>query len=317
MATHRGPVEPARMVPTFPQRPFTTRHAQALGIPRKRLMAAEQVGLLRRVLRGVYVPADLDDTLELRATCASLVVAPGSVVRDRTAAWIHGVDVLTHTEHELLPPVETCVPRFRAPSDRLGVDGGTRDLAPQDVMTVHGLSVTTPLRTALDLGCNLRRRDALAALDQFARVHGLTREEMARTAQRYFRRRGVVQLRRLIPLADGRAESHRESWTRLEILDAGLPAPELQYWIEIDGVPTYRLDHAYPRHRVAVEYDGEDFHDRTEAQRRHDRERRAWLEAHGWTVIVVRKGDFTGGSCDRWLRELRRALRPTYTNRRW
>ena len=184
-------------------------------------------------------------------------------------------------------------------------------------MTVHGLRVTTPLRTALDLGCNLRRRDALAALDQFVRVHQLTREEMARGALRYFRRRGVVQLRRLIPLADGRAESPRESWTRLEILDAGLPSPELQYWIEIDGVPTYRLDHAYPRHLVAVEYDGEDFHDRTEEQRRHDRERRAWLEAHRWTVIVVRKGDFGGGNCDRWLGELRRALRPTYSNRRW
>src|SRR3954447_11443665 len=161
---HRHPLfrrgqtsEPARMVTTtFPERPFTTRQAQSLGISRKRLAAAEEAGMLRRVLRGVYVPGDLDDSVEVRAICASLVVAPGSVVRDRTAAWIHGVDVLTHTEHELLPPVETCVPRFRAPSDRVGVDGGTRDLARDDVMTVHGLLVTTPLRTALDLGCNLR-----------------------------------------------------------------------------------------------------------------------------------------------------------------
>jgi len=304
-------------VTTFPERPFTTREAQRLGISRKRLVAVEEAGMLRRVLRGVYVPGDVEDSVELRAACAALVVAPGSVVRDRTAAWIHGVDVLTHTEHELLPPVETCVPRFCAPSDRVGVDGGTRDLAPQDVMKVHGVLVTTPLRTALDLGCNLRRRDALAALDQFLRVHELSPEEMGRTALRYFRRRGVVQLRRLIPLADGRAESPRESWTRLEILDAGLPVPALQHWIEIDGIPTYRLDHAYPRHRVAVEYDGEEFHDRTEEQRRHDRERREWLEADGWTVIIVRRGDFTGGSCDRWLAELRRALRPAYTNRRW
>jgi hypothetical protein len=305
------------MMAALPHGPFTTAHAQMLGISRKRLAAAEAAGSLRRVLRGVYVPADLPDTVELRAACTALVVAPGSVVRDRTAAWIHGVDALTHAEHEVFPPVETCVPRFRAPSDRRGVDAGTRDLAPEDVMTVHGLLVTTPLRTALDLGCNLRRREALAALDQFMRIHGLGREEMARAAVRYFRRRGVVQLRRLIPIADGRAESHRESWTRLEILDAGLPAPVLQYWIEVDGVPTYRLDHAYPRHRVAVEYDGEEFHDRTVEQRRHDRERRAWLEEHGWTVIVVRKGDFSGAGSDRWLRDLRRALQPAYSNRRW
>jgi hypothetical protein len=310
-------LEPASMPSDFPPSPFTTAQAQTMGISRKRLVAAEAAGLLRRVLRGVYVHADLPDSVELRAACAALVVAPGSVVRDRTAAWIHGVDVFTHTEHELLPPVETCVPRFRAPTARLGVDGGTRDLAVQDVMTVGDLLVTTPLRTALDLGCNLRRRDALAALDQFMRIHDLSREEMRRTALRYFRRRGVVQLRRLIPIADGRAESHRESWTRLEILDAGLPAPVLQHWIEVDGIPTYRLDHAYPRHRVAVEYDGEEHHDRTEEQRRHDRERRAWLSAHGWTVIVVRKGDFGSGASDRWLRELRQALQPTYSNRRW
>jgi hypothetical protein len=310
-------VDPAPMQIHFPQEPFTTAHAETLGISRKRLMCATADGVLRRVLRGVYVPHGLPDTIELRAACTSLVVAPGAVVRDRTAAWIHGVDVLTHTEHEVLPSVETCVPRFRAPSDRVGVDGGTRDLAPGDVMSVHGILVTTPLRTALDLGCNLRRRDALAALDQFMAVHGLTREQMGRSAVRYFRRRGVVQLRRLIPLADARAESPRESWTRLEIIDAGLPVPTLQHWIEIDGVPTYRLDHAYPRHRVAVEYDGEDFHDRTEGQRKHDRERRAWLEDDGWTVVIVRKGDFAGAGSDRWLGELRRALQPTYTNRRW
>lgn len=301
----------------LPQQPFTTAHAQVLGISRKQLSAAEAHGSLRRVLRGVYVPAHLSDTVELRAACAALVVAPGSVVRDRTAAWIHGVDVLTHAEHEVLPSVETCVPRFRAPSDRCGVDGGTRDLAPEDVMTVHGVLVTTPLRTALDLGCHLRRRDALAALDQFMRLHGLTHQEMGRAVGRYFRRRGVVQLRRLIPLADERAESPRESWTRLEIIDAGLPTPVLQHWVEVHGVPTYRLDHAYPRHRVAVEYDGEDFHDRTEEQRRNDRERRDWLVQHGWTVIVVRRGDFSGSGLDRWLGELRLALRPTYSNRRW
>jgi len=34
-------------------------------------------------------------------------------------------------------------------------------------------------------------------------------------------------------------------------------------------------------------------------------------------VIVVRIGDFTGDALDRWLDELRAALRPTYSNRRW
>jgi hypothetical protein len=300
----------------FPREPFTTAGAHAAGINRKRLRSALRDGLIRRVLHGVYLRADQPDTVETRAACAALVVAPGSVLRDRTAAWVHGVDVLTYAEHDLLPPLETCVARFRAPTDRSGIDGGTRDLSEDDVMAVHGLLVTTPLRTALDLGCNLRRRDALAALDQFMRLHGITQEQLHRDASRFFRRRGVVQLRQLIPLADHRAESPRESWTRIEIIDAGLPCPEPQLWIEVDGVPTYRVDLAYRRCRVAVEYDGEEFH-RTSEQKTHDAERREWLRDDGWTVVVVRNGDFTGMGLERWLAELRAALRPAYSNRRW
>jgi hypothetical protein len=305
------------LVDDFPIRPFTTAGARELGFSDRQLGAAVRDGLLRRVLRGVYVRSDQPDTVEVRAACAALVIAPGSVVRDRTAAWIHGVDVFTNPEREVLAPIETCVGRFKTPTERSGIDGGTRDLAPADVMVIHGTAVTTPLRTALDLGCNLRRRDALAALDQFMRIHGLSREGLASAASRYFRRRGVVQLRQLIPLADPRAESVRESWTRLAIIDDGLPCPTPQFWIEIDGVPTYRLDLAYPLHRVVVEYDGEESHDRTPEQRKNDEERRGWLTRNGWTVIVVKRGDFTGTGLDRWLGELRAALRPTYSNRRW
>ena len=301
----------------FPTTPFSTASAPGLGISRKRLALGLRDGLVRRVFHGVYLRSDQPDTLATRLACARLIIAPGSVIRDRTAAWIHGVDVLTYPEHDVLPPLETCVARFNAPTDRGGVDGGTRDLSLDDVMTVDDVRVTTPLRTALDLGCHLKRRDALAALDQFARVHGLTREQLAREAIRFFRRRGVVQLRQLIALVDSRAESHRESWTRLEIHDFGLPAPEPQYWIEIDGVPTYRLDLAYPKHRIAVEYDGFDSHERTVEQKRHDANRRRWLKENGWTVIVVKRGDFTGVAVDRWLGELRTALRSTYSNRRW
>ena len=304
-------------VEEFPCEPFTTADALSRGISEKALTAAVREGLVRRVLRGVYLRSDQPDTIETRAACAARVIAPGSVLRDRTAAWLHGVNVLTHREQELLPPLETCVGRFLAPSARVGVDGGTRDLAPCDVTIVRGVAVTTPLRTALDLGCNLRRREALAALDEFMRRFGLTRTQYATSAVRYFRRRGVVQLRQLIPIADGRAESPRESWMRLAVIDAGLPCPELQYWIEIDGVPTYRLDLAYPRHRIAIEYDGEEFHERTAEQKRHDAERRDWLERHGWTVVVVKRGDFTGAQLDRWIAELRAALRPAYSNRRW
>ena len=103
------------------------------------------------------------------------VVAPHHVVADRTAAWLHGIDVHLYAEHDVLPPVETCALRGHQATERAGVSGRVRDLKDEDVTRVHGIPVTTPLRTALDLGCCLRRREAYAALNAFARRHGLTR----------------------------------------------------------------------------------------------------------------------------------------------
>ncbi|MCW2754977.1 MAG: hypothetical protein JWQ32_2388 [Marmoricola sp.] len=125
-----------------------------------------------------------------------------------------------------------------------------------------------------------------------------------------------MQLRRVVALSDHRAESQRETWVRLALLDAGLPEPELQAWVDVEGTPTYRLDLAYRAQRIAIEYDGSDFHD-SPAQRRHDSERRQWLRDHGWTVIVVRNGDFTGGQLLSWTSAVREALADTYSTRRW
>ena len=302
---------------TFPDGAFTMADARELDISRRRVRDAVANGQLRRVLHNVYVPSHLPDTVELRVAAAGRVLSADSVITDRTAAWIHGVQLLVHTEHEILPPVEACALRWKARARRDGVDGRTRDLQPRDVMTIAGVHVTTPLRTALDLGCHLHRRDAFAALCLFMQLHGLAHETLEREAVRHRGRRGVVQLRQLIPLAEPRVESVREAWTLLAIIDAGLAAPEPQFWVTDRGVPIYRLDFAYPRHKVAVEYDGREWHLLTEEQRRHDEERRAWLEREGWTVIVVRNGDFTGAALERWLGELRHALAPRYSNRRW
>ena len=302
----------------LPDTPFRYDELATIGLTRKRLRALVTAGDVRRLLTGVYVRADLPDTIELRTGAVALVVEPQHVVCDRTAAWLHGVDALTYGEHQYLSPVEICTLRGRHPTERGDVDGHSRDLQPDDIMVVEGLRVTTPLRTALDLGCLLRRREAYALLNDMCRRHDLSPDRLAAEAtRRYRRRRGVIQLRSLIPLIDLRVESPRESWTLLEIRDAGLPVPEAQVWIQIDGVPTYRLDLCYPRYRIAIEYDGWEFHDRTPEQREHDERRRAWLRQQGWVVIVVKRGDFTSRARERWLAELREALDSRYTNRRW
>jgi hypothetical protein len=293
---------------TLLETPFTAEMAQDSGLSPKQLRLMLADGRLRRIFRGVFLGGEVPVTLEIRAAAATLVVNPHSVLCDRTAAWFHGIDVYRYAEHDAELPMESFVLRGHHPTDRAECHGRTRDLLPEDWMVIDGVLVTTPLRTAVDLACTLSRRDALAALDAFARIHGLTVVEMRRLLARYFRRRGVRQARSLIPLTDPRAESPPESWVRLEIADHELPAPTPQHWVLVDGVPAYRLDLAYPRLKIAVEYDGEEFHSRAE-DREHDRERRAWLVAHGWHVIVLTKESFGGDELGAWIGELRDVMR--------
>lgn len=301
----------------LPDRPFCAAELHDLGIPRHRLRRMLHDGEVLSPVRGVFIPAWLEDSPETRAAAVGRVVTAHHVICDRTAAWIHGVRAYSLKELATVPAVEACALRGHAPTQLTGTDGRSRDLAPGDIMTIGGVRLTTPLRTAMDLGCNLHRREAMAALNDFARLHGITAPVISKELPRFRRRRGVVQLRRLVPLIDARIESQRESWVWLELSDHGLPMPEPQYWIEIDGIATYRLDFAWVAARVCVEYDGVDFHDKSDEQRRLDKERRDWLRAHGWTVIIVRLGDFTGDALDRWIREVHEALLPTYSTRRF
>jgi hypothetical protein len=291
----------------FPEGPFTWRQVAARGMPRHRLQAALENREVRRLLIGVYLRSDRPITTLVRAQAAALVISPHAVVCDRTAAWVHGVDAFRYAELDVHPPLETYVLRGHRATNRPECNGGTRDLRASDWTIIGGVRVTTPIRTALDLGCKLSRREAIAVMDALMREHGFTVADLMRELPRYVRRRGVIQLRQLVPLVDGRAESSGESWTRIEIDNRGLPTPVPQHWVNVAGVPTYRLDLAYPHARVAIEYDGEEFHTGPEDRER-DARRRGWLRDHGWTVIVLDKRSFTAEAVDAWICELRRAL---------
>ncbi|MGN6161077.1 MAG: hypothetical protein ACTHOG_05170 [Marmoricola sp.] len=303
------------MVP-LPVGPITRNQLVELGLSDTAILSLLRRRSLRPIFRGVYVAAHVVDSLPTRAEAAALILGPDQVVCDRAAAYLHGVDAYGVRESHVRP-LETCVRRGGTPTRHRGIDGRQRDLADRDVMAIGRLCVTTPMRTALDLGCSLPRYRALGVMDELARRHRLDPAAMAIECRRFARRRGVVQLRELVPLVHPEAESPQESRLRLTLHDAGLPEPTLQWWVLEDGVPIFRLDLAYPEHKVAVEYDGEEFHRRTQEQIEADRHRRAWLAQRGWTVIVVTSTELGGGHEDEWLSRLREALRPQTQRFRW
>ncbi|MEH6382820.1 MAG: DUF559 domain-containing protein, partial [Dietzia cercidiphylli] len=76
--------------------------------------------------------------------------------------------------------------------------------------------------------------------------------------------------------------SPMETRLRLFLIDLGLTRFRVQY--RTPGLP-YRLDFAFPEHKVAVEYDGAGHRDA--AQHGNDVRRLNRLRAAGWTVITV------------------------------
>ncbi|NYI45869.1 hypothetical protein BJ993_002949 [Nocardioides aromaticivorans] len=288
----------------FDDRPFTAAMAREAGFTRNCLHKLVASGEVRKVLSDVYVATCVKDSLELRASAAALVMPDHAVVVDRSAAWLHDVEILDLAELDLVPELDAVSVGGKEPSRRVGVFGGKRDLSAADVMTLHpGVKVTIPVRTACDVACLLGRYRAIATLDEFRRKHRLSVADLSAQLPRFRGRRGVIQLRELIPLSTDRADSQPESWTRLMIRDAGLPVPEAQVEVVVPGWGRARLENAYAHLRVAVEYDGEADHSST-ADRERDETRRAALTDAGWIILVLRKGDFTAQRRAEWLGEL-------------
>jgi hypothetical protein len=214
---------PDRTLPLSPlssrlplDRPFTPAQARAAGVDRASLERMQREGTVRRLLRGVYLDATLPETREVRTAALALVVHRDAVVVDRTAAWLHGVDLAQGSID--LRPVEVVRGRRRA-----GDRGGVRQLAAHDVRRVGGVRVTTPLRTALDLGRLLPDDLALGAMDALAAGGTFTHVQLLAELPRFAGLRGVGQLRALAVQVDARAASPAESGLRLRWHQAQLP----------------------------------------------------------------------------------------------
>ena len=265
--------------------PFTIATARSAGISKSQLVDWCRAGLVRRMIRGVYLPAEAGDSIRIRAECLRLVVPPDCFITDRSAGWLHGADmVLAPNEHLAVPPVS-----FFRPSDggrlRNGlVSSGERRIRADELTEIHGLRVTTPIRTAWDLG-RLQHRDlALAGLDAMLRLGVFSGDELVEGVERFRKQRGVVQLRAFAPLADAGAQSAGESALRLRWYDAGLPRPRTQIPIMENGEVIYWLDMGLEEFLYAAEYDGKQWHDNPEA-RAHDKGRRKWLrKSRGWLI---------------------------------
>lgn len=235
----------------------------------------------RAVFPNVYLPRRPEPTLEQRIAAAWLWSDRQGVIAGTAAAALHGAkwiddDISIELVHPNAHP-----PRGVLTRRDVLLDG--------EVMTVAGRAVTTPERTAFDIGRHEPKRLAVTRLDALARASGFKVDNVASIAMRHRGVRGLRQLEDVLDLVDPGAESPRETYLRLLLIDAGLPRPQTQIPV-VTAVKTYFLDMGWEDCMVAVEYDG-DHHRSDPLQYRKDIRRRETLERMGWAIIRVVAAD--------------------------
>jgi very-short-patch-repair endonuclease len=225
----------------------------------------------RRLFPDVYVPADAEVDLELLSRAAYLLVAGRGALGGYSAAELLGASCAT-----LGAPAEVVLPHRMRP--RPGLLVRQDNLQPEELEVVDGVVVTTPERTAFDLGRRAPLVEAVVAVDALTHVHRFDPTEVLAMARRHPGARGNAQLPRVVELSDRRAGSPMETRIRLALLFGGLPLPTLQH-----AVGPYELDLCYPAVRIAIEYNGRDHLDPDRALR--DLRREAYLTEAGWIVL--------------------------------
>jgi hypothetical protein len=232
-------------------------------------------------------------------------MTPDQFFSHSTAAMLHGIPVPLSLWRDTRLHVSVLRPAY--PPITEGVIGH-RLRTPVVRNIVAGIPVSDPITTWCLLGSVLGIRDLIAAADYLigsrpkATLAGL---ETAVAA--WYGQNGAAALRAALPSVRPRVRSPRETLLRLLLVDAGLPEPEINYWIYDDhGQFLAESDLVYIEEKVVLEYEGD--HHRTDVvQWRKDIARRESLEDAGWRVIRVSADDLDLYP-DRLIARIRKAL---------
>jgi hypothetical protein len=236
---------------------------------------------------NVYVPRDEDLSAVTRAHAAWLWSRRRGVVAGHSASALHGAKWVDHRA-----PAQLLYEYRRPPA---GIRTWSDTVADDETQVIGDVLTTNPARTAFDLACRNPVQNAVAAIDALAGATRLKIADAELVAERYKGHRNIRRARRALALVDAGAESPRETWLRLTVIEAGYPPPRTQ-------VPVYGeygelvavVDIGWEDLKIALEYEG-DHHRTDRRQLRRDIERYEALHTMGWIAIRVTADHTRGG----------------------
>lgn len=248
-----------------PRTVFTTGDLHRSGSSNRIIKGRVASGELSRIRRGAFSSERPQDPV---ARHRELIWATHDRLGDRT--------VLSHDSAAVLlglPVQNDRLALVRATRHRTGAGGGNTtawvriSAAPwcdDDIVTVDGIQITSPARTAADLAREQSRDHAVITLD--AALHlarrrtgsdADMRQQIAEHLRQARARSGYRAAVYALTLANGLAESPLETRSRLCFSDHGLPTPVLQLEIlDEHGDFVGRVDFAWPDHDTIGEADG-------------------------------------------------------------
>jgi very-short-patch-repair endonuclease len=245
-----------------------------LGFSSKAIKHRVSIGRLHPVRRGIYAVGRRSLTQHGRWMASVRVCGDGAVLSHSSAAALWRIGFEQRSVVELSLPGQS---HRKVPGLRIHRRPSLQD---RDMTTEHGIPVTTPVQTLIDLALRLDRRETERAIneaDKYDLVHppGLRMALEERVGEP-----GVARLRHILDRRTFRLTKEELERRFLPLARrAGLPVPLTGQWVN-----EFEVDFYWPDLGLVVETDGLRYH-RTPAEQARDRLRDQAHTAAGMTQL--------------------------------
>jgi very-short-patch-repair endonuclease len=253
---------------------ITTAQLASAGFGRSAIARRVRGQWLVRIHEGVYRIGVLAGPFA-GEMAALLACGPLSVIGHRSAVVVTGLRWRYSGPVEVVLPHEVQLGRAGVRCRRVAA------LAADEIVVRHGLRVTAPARTLVDVAATTSRADLERLAEEILFQRLASPADILDAVGRGAGRPGIRKLRAIADLLDEESFTRSEAERRLKTLlrSAGLPMPRMN--VKRAG---WEVDAVWDRQRLVVEVDGYRSHG-TRPQFERDREKDARMMLAGYRVL--------------------------------
>jgi hypothetical protein len=229
------------------------------GFRDKDIKAAVRAGLLTKLRHGTYAPTEPTGAMTpgrrhfLIACSVADKLGDSVVISNVSAAAGHGCDIYgLDLDNVHLTRLDGKHGRTEA-----GVTFHvSRTDSGLDVVEIDGRQTVTPVRAVLETACSASVESGMIVASSAIRLKLFSQAELSDALPITARWRGARRANLASRLADGRLESVGEVRSLHMMWQHGVPLPELQFELVVEGRTAARVDFAWLPDRHTGEFDG-------------------------------------------------------------